>query len=194
MIENSVIVEEKVDGANLGISLKPDGKLQVQNRGQYLSPPFSGQFSRLKAWLAQHDEKLRTALIPGQIIFGEWCAAKHSLNYTKLPDWLLVFDVFDHEQNKFWSCSKRDKLALALGLQTVPRIFTGKVSIDQLIDLVKNQGSHYRSGQLEGIIIRRDSEEWCESRAKLVRSDFTQSIEDHWRKKNIEWNKVKPNQ
>ena len=45
-------VEEKVDGANLGFSFGPDGRLRAQNREQYLEPPFSGQFRRLNGWLA----------------------------------------------------------------------------------------------------------------------------------------------
>ena len=26
------------------------------------------------------------------ILFGEWCAAQHSLDYETLPDWFLAFD------------------------------------------------------------------------------------------------------
>ncbi|MEV4696926.1 RNA ligase family protein [Pseudomonas brassicacearum] len=190
LIDNNVIIEEKLDGANLGISLDANGNLQVQNRGQYLHPPYSGQFSRLNSWLLQHREGLLAMLKPGQIVFGEWCAARHSLNYTKLPDWFLVFDIFDNENKKFWSCSKRDKLASGLELHTVPCIFNGHVTTKQLIETVMNQDSRYRPGKLEGIIIRRDSKNWCEAKAKLVRPDFTQSIEDHWRKRPIEWNHV----
>ncbi len=42
----------------------------------------------------------------------------------------------------------------------------------------------------EGVVVRRESSDWCEARAKLVRSDFTQAIETHWRKRAIEWNRV----
>lgn len=50
--------------------------------------------------------------------------------------------------------------------------------------------SRYRAGPLEGIVIRRDSADWCEERAKLVRADFTQAIGAHWRKRGIEWNRL----
>ena len=58
-----VVVEEKVDGANLGLSLSPEGELRAQNRGQYLHPPYAGQFARLAEWLSTHAETVRDALI-----------------------------------------------------------------------------------------------------------------------------------
>lgn len=54
LLAGEVVVEEKLDGANLGLSLAPDGSLRAQNRGQYLAEPQAGQFSRLTAWLALH--------------------------------------------------------------------------------------------------------------------------------------------
>lgn len=43
---------------------------------------------------------------------------------------------------------------------------------------------------MEGIVIRRDSEHWNEQRAKLVRAEFVQSIEEHWSRRPLEWNRV----
>lgn len=55
LIANEVVVEEKLDGANLGISVGPDGTLRVQNRGQYLVAPYTGQFDRLAQWVNTHE-------------------------------------------------------------------------------------------------------------------------------------------
>jgi len=55
---------------------------------------------------------------------------------------------------------------------------------------VAHRPSHYRQGPLEGVVIRQESAQWCESRAKLVRADFTQAIETHWRRRAIEWNRM----
>src|SRR5712692_1214106 len=37
-------VEEKVDGANLGLSIGADGRLRAQSRGHYLTPRSAGQW------------------------------------------------------------------------------------------------------------------------------------------------------
>lgn len=42
LLAGDVVVEEKLDGANLGLSLAPDGALRAQNRGQYLAEPHAG--------------------------------------------------------------------------------------------------------------------------------------------------------
>ncbi|WP_206679240.1 RNA ligase family protein [Endozoicomonas acroporae] len=164
---STVIVEEKVDGANLGISIGEDNQLQVQNRGQYLSTPYNGQFSRLNSWLGQYQFAIKDQLDYQLILFGEWCAARHSLDYNGLPDWFLLFDVYDRKAQTFWSVERRDKLAASLGLPSVPKLYQGKTSLSELMRLLNNSKSRYRNGSPEGVIIRKDSAQWCEGRAKL---------------------------
>ncbi len=194
LLNVDVVVEEKLDGANLGFSLSSEGELRVQNRGQYLVAPHAGQFARLPDWLLLHGDRLRVALAAhasdGLMLFGEWCAARHSLGYDHLPDWFLLFDVYDCRQGLFWSTSRRNALASTLGLATVPRLLEGRFSLLQLKDTLSCQHSQFRKGALEGIVIRRESAEWCEARAKLVRSDFTQAIGEHWSRRRIEWNRL----
>lgn len=191
LLAGEVVVEEKLDGANIGLSLAPDGSLLAQNRGQYLAEPHAGQFARLPAWLAQHKDSLYSILTPDIILFGEWCAARHSLDYATLPDWLLIFDVYDRTSDRFWSSSRRDALATGAGLVTVPQVRNGKTTVTALNQLVTTTTSRYRNGPLEGVVIRRESSKWCEARAKLVRHDFTQAIDTHWRKRTLEWNRLK---
>lgn len=190
LLAEEVILEEKLDGANLGLSLAPDGSLRAQNRGQYLCEPHAGQFSRLPGWLAQHSEAIAVALKPTLILFGEWCAARHSLDYSSLPDWFLLFDVYDHQASKFWSSVRRNALAEKLGLFTVPELERGHQTLPLLKTRLQYDQSRFRSGPLEGIIIRQDSKDWCQNRAKLVRQDFTQTIFKHWRRRQIEWNQL----
>lgn len=191
LLAGDVVVEEKLDGANVGLSLAPDGSLRAQNRGQYLAEPHAGQFARLPAWLVQHGEGLHSVLKPNLIIFGEWCAARHSLDYAALPDWFLLFDVYDCTADRFWSSSRRNALASSAGLVTVPPVLHGKATVPTLNKLVSDTASRYRAGALEGVVIRRESADWCEVRAKLVRPDFTQAIDTHWRKRALEWNRIK---
>lgn len=190
LLAGDVVVEEKLDGANVGLSLTPDGSLRAQNRGQYLAEPYAGQFVRLPAWLGQHGEKLRSVLKPNLILFGEWCAARHSLDYATLPDWFLLFDVYDRTAVRFWSTPRRNELATSAGLVTVPQLLHGKATVPTLKKLVGGTASRYRAGALEGLVIRRESADWCEARAKLVRPGFAQAIDTHWRKRALEWNRI----
>lgn len=62
LLADEVVIEEKLDGANLGFSLDTSGAVRAQNRGQYLEAPYVGQFARLPAWLAQHESGLHSVL------------------------------------------------------------------------------------------------------------------------------------
>lgn len=188
LLSYEVVVEEKLDGANLGISVSPDGDVRAQNRGQYLHLPMKGQFEKLNLWLKFRSDALFDALGNDLILFGEWCTARHSLDYDHLPDWLLVFDVYDKKSGKFWNTTRRNAIATQLDLPVVPRLLQGNTNINALKDLLKSQSSGFRRGPLEGVVIRRESSEWLESRAKLVRTDFVQAIGEHWSKRRIVWN------
>lgn len=190
ILASKVVLEEKLDGANLGFSVSPSGTLRAQNRGQYLERPYQGQFGRLEQWLSLHEEKLFDALDTHLIAFGEWCAAKHSLDYAALPDWWLLFDIYDCETGRFWSVRRRDAWAVQNGFVTVPELYSGKSEVKELIQLVQTTRSRFRAGPLEGIVIRKENTDWLEQRAKLVRADFTQAIDSHWRSRSLEWNRV----
>ena len=189
-LERELVVEEKVDGANLGISVDDELRLRFQMRGQYLSEPYAGQFSRLTSWASPMKDELALALSEGLVLFGEWCAARHSLDYDALPDWFLVFDVYDRVAERFWSTSRRDRFAARVGLSTVPRIAEGVFRFDELKDDLLQRPSCLRNGVMEGIVLRREDDDWGIDRSKLVRPEFVQSIEAHWSSKGIEWNRL----
>jgi ATP-dependent RNA circularization protein (DNA/RNA ligase family) len=191
-LAHDLVVEEKIDGANLGLSVDANGQLLAQSRGQYLQAPFTGQFTRLSPWFSRHSEALASAL-NGQhlILFGEWCAARHSLDYDQLPNWYLVFDVYDQDRHHFWSSRRRNALASLVGLPCAPQVAAGRFSVAQLQEILTTRLSHYRSGPMEGLVVRHDVGDACEARAKLVCPHFTQAMGPHWRKRRLEWNSLR---
>jgi len=188
LLNGDVVVEEKLDGANIGFSIADDGVLRVQNRGQYLQAPFGGQFSRLSGWLAIHQEPLLSRLGHGRILFGEWCAARHLIGYASLPDLFIAFDVYDIEAGRFWSTQRRNALAAEIGIHVVPSLFTGRITLDALTKLLSNRSSAFAPGPVEGFVIRSEDPHWLLGRAKLVRGEFTQAIDEHWSRRGMEWN------
>jgi ATP-dependent RNA circularization protein (DNA/RNA ligase family) len=190
LLKGEVIVEEKLDGANLGISVDSRGLIRIQNRGQYLEAPFSGQFARLSSWLPLREEAMADEIGSNLILFGEWCSARHSLDYLTLPDWFLAFDVYDRSSGRFWSTARRNELVARLSLPVVPAVFAGKTSMQELKPLLLHSTSRFREGPLEGLVIRKENSEWLEARAKLVHPNFTQAITEHWSRRGLEWNRL----
>lgn len=190
ILSEEVAVEEKLDGANIGISLDEAGELRVQNRGQYLQAPYRGQFSRLSGWLAQYRYALSDLLDPDTILFGEWCAAVHSIEYPRLPDWFLLFDLYDRKAGRFASQAQRNAIAAEAGLTVVPEVLRGRFELGELLADLEKRQSLYSDALVEGFVVRRDSGAWCAARGKVVRADFTQAIESHWSQKALRWNRV----
>eukprot|EP01120_Amphizonella_sp_Union-15-10_P007084 TRINITY_DN2359_c0_g1_i2.p1 TRINITY_DN2359_c0_g1~~TRINITY_DN2359_c0_g1_i2.p1 ORF type:complete len:145 (-),score=15.75 TRINITY_DN2359_c0_g1_i2:64-498(-) len=99
---STVIVEEKVDGGNLGISLTEDWNLTFHNRGHYVTSASAIQWKNLDNWVKQHPGLFQVLTSPDIVLFGEWCYQKHSIHYTKLPDYFLAFDIYDKSVQKYY--------------------------------------------------------------------------------------------
>jgi len=106
-----LVVEEKMDGANCGISFDSTGRLQLQSRGHYLAGgPRERQFELLKGWAARYTLDLWALLGSRYVLYGEWCFGKHSIFYTALPHYLLEFDLYDRDDGSFLSTERRREL------------------------------------------------------------------------------------
>lgn len=187
LLAGEVLIEEKVDGANVGLSVGPSGELRAQNRGSYLGPRASPQFQPLWPWLEARRDALVKALGPHLMLFGEWCFAVHSVRYDALPDWFLAFDVYDRQAGRFWSSARRDALVEELGLAQVPALARGRFTPEQVRALLARP-SQLSQEALEGLYVRKDAGDFLEARAKLVRPEFIQAIEEHWSSRPLERN------
>ncbi len=186
-LKYELVIEEKIDGANLGISFDLEGNLLLQNRGSYLHLPFAGQWNKLEQWLHPKMDALFELLTDRYILFGEWCYAQHSVHYNFLPDFFLGFDVYDKRVKKFFSTKRRNRLLKEMKIYRVPHVANGKYSVSEIENLLTQ--SNISDEPAEGLYLRIDQGDWLLKRAKLVRPSFIQSVEDHWSRSGI-----KPNQ
>lgn len=188
LLRRPASVEEKVDGANVGLSVGPDGRLRAQSRGAYLEHGTAGQWKPLWRWLALRESQIVPALGPSLILFGEWCYAEHSVPYDALPDWMLVIDVYDRSADRFWSRDRRDVLARRLGLSVVPLLGQGLYNTHSLRKLIGP--SRLGSVRAEGIYLRWDDSEWLTARAKVVRPGWVMASDEHWSSRPLRTNRL----
>ena len=202
-----VVLEEKLDGANCALSFTSDGELLLQSRGHYLVGGGSErQFSLLKPWAAAHEADLLARLEDRFVMYGEWCYAKHSCWYDRLPAYFIEFDIYDRHTGRFLSTAARRALLQGSAIVSVPVLYEGPMprSVKALRQLVRPslakspEWRHHfeqavlREGQPlelvrrqtdlsdlgEGLYAKTESAEWVEGRYKWVRSDFVQAILD----------------
>lgn len=121
-----LVVEEKLDGANAGISFDSAGGLKLQSRGHFLTGgPRERQFAPLKAWAATHQAVLWERLGTQFVLYGEWLYAKHTVFYDALPHHFCEFDLLDRESGEFLSTPQRRRILDGTPVVSVPVLHEG---------------------------------------------------------------------
>ena len=189
-LQQRLVVEEKIDGANLGVSFDPEGKIRAQNRGAYLNLPGVGQWKKLYEWLTKRADLFFEHLLDRYIVFGEWCYARHAISYDRLPDWFLGFDVYDKFTARFMSCARRDEFLRALDIFQVPKKNHGQFTLFEIRELLSQ--SQFADKPAEGLYLRYDKNDWLVTRAKLVQPAFIQTIDQHWSRSETTPNTLRP--
>jgi hypothetical protein len=202
-----IVVEEKLDGANAGVSFSPGAELLLQSRGHYLAGGGrERQFGVLKRWAAAHEGALLERLGDRYLMYGEWMGKKHSVFYNNLPHLFCEFDIYDRAAQAFLSTAARRALLGAAPVLPVPVLYAGiaparlqdllamvgpslaktagwksdfeKVVRREGLDLAKCWSQADKSDLAEGLYIKAEEDGVVTGRYKWVRSDFVQAILD----------------
>jgi hypothetical protein len=111
------------------------------------------------------------------------------MDYTRLPDWFLGFDVLDAESERFWSTPRREVLFAGMGMESIRSVARGRFTLRELRAML-SEPSAYGDGPVEGLYLRREDSEWLFKRAKLVRPEFVQAISEHWSRGRLQVNRL----
>ncbi|KAF8304824.1 hypothetical protein DL93DRAFT_2090068 [Clavulina sp. PMI_390] len=194
-----LVITEKIDGANMGISLDADRRFVVQNRSHYIASNSHAQFGKLSHWLetprissALHEILGSDPYFPERyILFGEWMVATHSVSYTRLPDLFIAFDLYDRSLNRWATRDVLERTVGSRGIALVPVIERGPLKdVDlgrqRLLDMVQRRSLFY-DGRIEGVYVKLERDGTLVQRGKVVRGDFIAG-NDHWSKGIMRWN------
>lgn len=203
--------EEKIDGANAAVSFYPEGRLVLQSRGHVLAGGArEAQFSLFKAWASCHERILHDLLGARYVMYGEWCFAKHTVFYDRLPHYFLEFDIFDRERQCFLATAERHAFLAGSPVVSVPVVHRGRLTKETDVrglirhSLYKSDAweeslrlsameagivsedaerQTERSFLSEGLYLKHESDGVVIGRYKYVRADFLQAIAEsgsHW--------------
>jgi atypical dual specificity phosphatase len=198
VLEGNLTIEEKIDGANMGISLGWDMGILTQNRSHWVHAASHAQFKPLDIWLDTHRQTLTNLLLRDEfyperyILYGEWMVAKHTVHYRALPDRFIAFDMYDRLTSTFLSRSYLEKMLKGTGIQQVPLLASvDGISKKEILDMIQGK-SAFGDGRMEGVYVRFEDPErkFTLTRGKVVRGDFIAG-NDHWSKGRMVWNELK---
>ncbi len=201
-----LVVEEKCDGANSGISFDSAGRLQLQSRGHFLDGGArERQFALFKTWAQRHRAALSDRLGDRFVLYGEWLYAKHTIFYDALEHYFLEFDILDTMTQEFLSTPRRREFLAGLPIASVPVLWSGIArSPDDLTPIIGP--SLYKSEQwrerlahicaahqqeverirketdaadlMEGLYIKVEEQGRVVERYKFIRASFLQAVFD----------------
>lgn len=185
LFDGAVVITEKIDGACSGI-MKCNGQTFLQKKGSgadYSHPQFS--FFQ-NEWYFSNKEKI-DGLPDNIVVYGELMRCIHTVEYNKLPDWFLVFDIFDLEQKRYLSWDEIKKICKKAGLFTVPFIYEGKISKKNLLKYLPEKSKY--GDVAEGIVVKNQEHQ---VRGKYVKPEFVKEVDESefWRNKKIKLNVV----
>lgn len=201
------VIEEKLDGANVGISFTASGEMLLQSRGHYLvGGGRERQFAPFKLWAQCHEARLLSLLEDRYVMYGEWLYAKHSVSYDCLPSWHCEFDIYDRVERVFLSTPRRHAMLADSPIVSVPVLHIGELprtikALQKFVrpSLAKSPGWRAafetavrrqkldlqlawhqtdKSDLSEGLYIKVENDYQVLGRYKWVRPDFVQTILD----------------
>src|SRR5207237_4821401 len=123
------IVEEKIDGTNVGIHFTSVGRMVLQCRGHEITEGMHRQYDLFKQWTSVKRPVLEGMRGDQFILYGEWLYAKHSVHYRKLPHYFFEFDLYDKGAAQF--LDTRLQMLDGAGLHTVPVLHRGALTAEE---------------------------------------------------------------
>ncbi|AWM40799.1 hypothetical protein GobsT_06540 [Gemmata obscuriglobus] len=215
-----VVLEEKMDGANCGVSFSPELELRLQSRGHYLTGgPRERQFDLLKQWAGAMSDRLLDRLADRYVMYGEWLYAKHTVYYDALPHFFMEFDILDTATGEFLDTPRRAELLADLPVKPVKVLFAGEFPGEELLRalvgpshfVTESAPGQFRAdvaklgwdveravrqtdltGVMEGLYVKVEENGVVTERYKFVRSEFTQLVtaDGHWQDRPLVPNRL----
>lgn len=154
--DHEMIVQEKVDGSQFSAQFK-NGAWEYRSRGQQV---FKETAAKLFKPVVRHFESLGTDILakvlPKYIFRGEAfeSAKSNTLRYNRAPKGnLVLFDVEEEGTQKFLQPSEVAFWAGYLGVDPVPTLTIGKVTVAELSKFLE-QESFLGGVKMEGVVCK----------------------------------------
>lgn len=173
-----IVVQEKLDGANLRIQFDGESEPAIGNREHVLkkgyvkkNTPAKLQFRPVWNWAYSNKKKfanLTNMLDETPIVFGEWMLAQHTTKYDKLPTLFFAYDIF--VDNIFLDPIETIELLIRAGF-TIPPILNMEKS-DRLNTMLYELSPFSSTDKREGLYFKIGNGLETTHRFKMLRQDY----------------------
>lgn len=172
------------EGRSVVATLKMDGENTTMYRDHIHARSIDSRHHPSRAWVKRLHARIRHEIPEGWRICGENMYAEHSIHYTNLPSYFLVFSIWN-DQNECLSWEETRQWCQLLGLETVPVLYQGLWREDPIRGLLQDR---FQGDPMEGYVVRvADSfhyQAFPRRVAKCVRENHVQT-DQHWMHKEV---------
>jgi RNA ligase len=188
--EDAIAKKDYLLGKEVVVLEKMDGECTAMYSDYIHARSLDSAHHPSRSWVKQLHAKVKSQIPENMIIYGENLYAKHSIPYSNLNSYFMVFNI--HIFPSLW-LSWRDvrNTVELIGLHTVPLLYEGVWTERLASELIKHVEADPNT---EGFVVRLASsfteKNWKESIGKYVSSNFEISS-DHWTKNRLIANKLK---
>jgi hypothetical protein len=168
---DEIIVQEKLDGANVGVALIDDILYPIGRAGwPAISSPWE-QHRHFHNWVFANQDRFLAVLKNGERLVGEWLMQAHGTRYELRHEPFVVFDLMVGD----WRMPF-DEFTIRLGnLFVMPTLLHrgGALSINNAVQSLQVHGFHGAIDPVEGVVWRVERDNPCGKKGEKKREvDF----------------------
>lgn len=166
-----VIVQEKLDGSNVGVGLKDGIVVPLIRSGYAAAQSYYKQHHWFHDWVMERQDIFQSILKEGERICGEWLAQAHGTLYKPCDFPFYAFDMFTADNKRFSFDMFMDRLN---GILPIPQLLHkgSSLPLEEALKLLGEHGHHGAVEPVEGVVYR------VENRGKV---DFLAKFVHHWK-------------
>jgi hypothetical protein len=177
------------EGKEVVVTVKMDGENTSMYNDHIHARSIDGRHHVSRDWVKNLHSKIQYDIPDGWRLCGENLYAKHSIKYTNLESYFLLFSIWN-EKNECLSWSDTEEWSKLLGLPLVPTLYRGIFDENKIKKLHK---AEFQGNECEGYVIRiADSfkyRDFKNSIAKFVRKDHVRT-HGHWTNTHVTVNEL----
>lgn len=154
-----VIVQEKLDGSNVGVAFVDDNIIPITRKGYRAETSPYIMHHYFGAWVKKNEERFRAVLLPNERMCGEWLLVAHGTKYELWHEPFVAFDIIQkkHSRLHFDAFTSR----IQSGEFIVPKLISDgpPMTIKSAMEKIGVYGYHGAIEQVEGCVWRIERNE-----------------------------------
>lgn len=167
---DTVIVQEKLDGSNVGVALL-NGVIYALSRAGYEANTSPYEMHHIyNNWVYENEDRFRSILNEGERICGEWLTHAHGTKYALSHEPFIAFDLIDKNNNRAIYSEFRRRVEPAFNMPHEVSIGV-PIRVIDVMDILGKYGHHGALEEIEGAVWRVERKGKVDFLCKYVRPD-----------------------